>query len=170
MPNSTLIASASFGGGTFTAWKRRSSDRSFSIDLRYSPAPALLVLTGVTWILSTWLRYYGTFQPATIEKLMEDVEVSEMRPRAVRLEGTIVGFGVPGAFFCADLVLRDSTGMLFVLYKQAIPLARLMFAVTAAANYIGQKVVIEGWFRRGLRPYVEMGYLTGEDGKAHVTW
>jgi hypothetical protein len=45
-----------------------------------------------------------------------------------------------------------------------------MFAVTAAANYIGQKVVIEGWFRRGLRPYVEMGYLTGEDGKAHVTW
>jgi len=24
-------------GGTFTAWKRRSSERSFSIDLRYSP-------------------------------------------------------------------------------------------------------------------------------------
>ena len=31
-----LIASSSFGGGTLTAWKRRSSERSFSMDLRYS--------------------------------------------------------------------------------------------------------------------------------------
>ena len=31
-----LTASASDGGGTFTAWKRRSSERSFSIDLRNS--------------------------------------------------------------------------------------------------------------------------------------
>ena len=155
------------GGAALILWLLRHTISAMG--LSPSLAPALVVLTGVTWILSTWLRYYGRFQPATIAKLMEDVEVSEMRPRAVRLEGTIVGFGVPGAYFCADLVLRDSTGMLFVLYKQAIPLARLMFAVTAAANYIGQKVVIEGWFRRGLRPYVEMGYLTGEDGDLHVT-
>ena len=37
MPNRILVASPSFGGGTFTAWKRRSSERSFSMDLRYSP-------------------------------------------------------------------------------------------------------------------------------------
>src|SRR5436309_3297693 len=36
MPNRILMASVSFGGGTFTAWKRRSSDRSFSIDLRFA--------------------------------------------------------------------------------------------------------------------------------------
>jgi hypothetical protein len=131
---------------------------------------ALLLLTGVTWMLRTWLRYYGAFQSATIAELMTDVDVSQMRTRAVRLEGTIAGFGVPGLFWCADLVVRDSTGMLFVLYKQSIPLARLMFAVTTASSYIGQKVVLEGWFRRGLRPYIEMGRLTGEDGKTHVTW
>ena len=131
---------------------------------------ALMLLTGVTWALRTWLRYYGSFQPATIADLMTDVDVSQMRTRAVRLEGTMVGFGVPGAFWCADLVLRDPTGMLFVLYKQTIPLARLMFAITTASGYIGQKVMIEGWFRRGLRPYIEMACLTGEDGKTHVTW
>ena len=156
------------GAGALIAWPLRHA--GFAMGLSASLMPALLVLTGVTWFLRTWLRYYGTFQPATIAALMEDVEVSEMRPRAVRLTGTIAGFGVPGAFFCADLVLRDSTGMLFVLYKQTIPLARLMFAVTTAAGYIGQQVVIEGWFRRGMRPYIEMGYLTGEDGKPHVTW
>jgi hypothetical protein len=140
------------------------------IVLSPSLVPALVLMTGVMWMLRTWMRYFGKFEPATIAKLMEDVQVSQMRPRAVRLEGTIAGFGVPGAFFCADLVLRDDTGMLFVLYKQTIPLARLMFALTTARGYIGQKVAIEGWFRRGLRPYIEMGRLTGEDGKPHVTW
>jgi hypothetical protein len=114
------------------------------LELWRSLAPALLTVTGIAWELRAWIRYCGTFQPATIAGLMEDVHVSEMRPRAVRLEGAIVGFGVPGAFYCADLVLRDSTGILFVLYKQSIPLARLMFAFTASAGYIGQKVVIDG--------------------------
>ena len=37
MPNSTWTASSSLGGSTFTDWKRRSSERSFSIDFRNSP-------------------------------------------------------------------------------------------------------------------------------------
>ena len=40
------MASLSLGGGTFTAWKRRSSDRSFSMDLRYSPG----VVAPMHWI------------------------------------------------------------------------------------------------------------------------
>jgi hypothetical protein len=90
-----------------------------------------------------------------------------MRPRAVRLKGEILGLGVPGAFWSPDLVLRDSTGILFVLYRQSIPFARYLFAVTEAENYIGQQVEIEGWFRRGLTPYVEMSCLTGEDSAKH---
>jgi hypothetical protein len=90
-----------------------------------------------------------------------------MRPKAVRLEGEILGRGVPGAFWSPDLVLRDSTGMIFVLYRQSIPFARFLFAMRAAETYIGRKVTIEGWFRRGLRPYVEMSILKGEDGSTH---
>jgi heat shock protein HtpX len=153
-------------GATWLAWAAQRRDFVFSPSL----VPTLLMLTGITWMLRTWMRYYGTFRTATIAGLMEDVEVSQMRPRAVRLEGTIIGFGVPGAFWCADLVLRDSTGILYMLYKQSIPFARLMFAVTEAHKYIGQQVVIEGWFRRGMRPYIEMGRLTSEDGRAHVAW
>src|SRR5690349_846124 len=92
-----------------------------------------------------------------------------MRPRAVRLEGEIIGNGVPGVFWCADLILRDATGMLFVLYRQSIPLARLLFALRAE-EYIVQKVVIEGWFRRGLRPYIEMSSLMDENGRTHRTY
>ena len=154
------------GTGTLIAAGLRHGEFAISPTL----APTLLMLTGVTWMLRTWMRYYGRFEPATIRDLMEDVEVSPMRPRAARIEGMIVGFGVPGAFWCADLVIRDETGLLFMLYKQSIPLARLMFAVTEANKYIGQRVVIEGWFRRSLHPYIEMGRLTGEDGKSHIAW
>ena len=123
-------------------------------------APALLVFIGVTWIARISYRYRGDFQPAEIASLLGDLTVSEMRPRAVRLEGEIVGRGVPGAFWSPDLVLRDRTGILFVLYRQSIPFARLVFGLASADDFIGRSVVINGWFRRGLTPYVEMASIT----------
>ena len=135
-----------------------------------SAKPLLLIVLGVSWILRTWFRYRGRFEDATVGPLLEDLEVSQMRPRAVRLKGEILGRGVPGAFWSPDLVLRDATGFLFVLYHQAIPFARFIFAITEAETYIGKHVEIEGWFRRGLAPYVEMSRLTGEDGATHRTY
>lgn len=129
--------------------------------------PLLFIFLGVAWILRTAFRYRGRFEDASVGSLLEDVEVSQMRPRAVRLKGEILGRGVPGAFWSPDLVLRDETGILFVLYRQSIPFARFLFAVTGAENYIGRQVEIEGWFRRGLTPYVEMARLTGGDGATH---
>lgn len=131
---------------------------------------ALLAITGALWILRTWYRYGGEYESAQIGTLIQDVEVSQMRARAVRVEGEIVGRGVPGAFWSPDLVLRDATGMLFVLYRQSIPFARLLFAVVSADELTGQRVVIEGWFRRGLRPYIEMSSLTTGDGKTKRAW
>jgi heat shock protein HtpX len=123
-------------------------------------APTLLVFIGATWMARIAYRYRGDFQPAEIASLLDDLAVSEMRPRAVRLEGEIVGRGVPGAFWSPDLVLRDRTGILFVLYRQSIPFARVFFALASANDFIGRRVVIDGWFRRGLRPYVEMASIT----------
>ena len=127
--------------------------------------PSLMMVTGIAWICRIWFRYCGTMEPATIAQLLQDVEVSEMRPRAVRLEGKILGFGVPGAFWCPDLILHEDGSLLYVWYRQSIPFARLIFALSSAEGYIGQRVAIEGWFRRGLRPYLEISCLTGEDGK-----
>ena len=132
--------------------------------------PFLLMFTGATWMLRIWYRYRGSFQDATVGKLIEDLEVSQMRPRAVRLTGKILGRGVPGAFWSPDLVLRDETGILFVLYRQSIPFARFVFAVSEAESYIGQDVMVEGWFRRGLVPYVELSRLIGMDGSVHRTY
>jgi Zn-dependent protease with chaperone function len=140
--------------------------RAWSMPARWTPW--LLIATGLFWMLRVLYRYHGQFEPATVAGLLDDVQVSEMRPRAVRLEGEILGRGQPGAFWSPDLVLRDSTGMLFVLYRQSIPLMRFLFAITAAQDYVGHRVVIDGWYRRGLRPYVEMSRISiPDDGITH---
>ena len=118
-----------------------------------------------------WVLYKrGKFQDAIIGTLLEDVEVSQMRPRAVRLKGKTLGRGEPGAFWSPDLLLRDASGIMFILYRQSIPFARFMFGTSEAESYVGQEVVIEGWFRRGLTPYVEMSKLTGEYDTVHRTY
>jgi len=139
----------------------------FGITLPPETKPVLLIASGAGWLLRVAYRYRGDAQDVSVISLLEDTEVSQMRPRAVRLRGEIVGRGVPGVFWSPDLVLRDSTGIIFMLYRQTIPFARLLFALSSADSFIGQTVEIEGWFRRGLTPYVEMARLTGEDGSVH---
>ena len=145
----------------------------FRIILPEATRPVLLMISGVGWLIRVAYRYRGDFQPASVGSLLEDTEVSQMRPRAVRLSGEIVGRGVPGVFWSPDLVLRDSSGILFVLYRQTIPFARFLFAIGSAESFIGQNVEVEGWFRRGLRPYVEMYRMTANDGtnaRAYSRW
>ncbi len=138
----------------------------FNIKLPPGATAILLIFTGVAWMFRTLFRYHGEFENATVASLIEDVEVSQMRPRAVRIKGEIVGKGVPGFFWSSDLVLRDPSGIIFILYRQTIPLMRFFFAITAE-DLIGQEVEIEGWFRRGLAPYVEMSCLTEKCGTRH---
>jgi Zn-dependent protease with chaperone function len=167
-PLEVLLWAAPFvtGGLLFFDW---GLDR-LGFDVTQQNVATVLMLTGLLWIARTWYRYRGDFAPASIGSLIQDVEVSQMLPRAVRVQGEIVGRGVPGAFWSPDLVLRDDTGMLFILYRQSIPFARLLFAWTSADMLIGQKVEIAGWFRRGLRPYIEMSSLTTADGVTKRAW
>jgi Zn-dependent protease with chaperone function len=122
-------------------------------------APALLMALGVAWMIRIAYRYHGNFEAANVETLLGDVEVSEMRPKAAELRGEIVGNGYPGAFWSPDLVLKDETGLMFLLYRSSIPFGRLIFAVSGAESFIGEQVVVKGWYRRGLRPYVELSGL-----------
>jgi len=132
-------------------------------------APLLLIVMGVTWALRIAYRYHGEFKPKQVQELLEDMVVSQMRTRAVELQGEIVGNGVPGAFWSPDLVLRDKTGLMFLLYRSSIPFGRLWFAITNADRYIGEQVTIKGWYRRGLRPYVELSQIEAKVTKARMT-
>lgn len=133
--------------------------RRFGHALPHHTRPWLLAACGATWAVRILFRYRGSFQPAKAAELLEDLEVSEMTPRAVELEGEVIGNGVPGYFWSPDLVLQDESGQMFLLYRSSIPFGRLFFAMTDASRFLGERVTVRGWYRRGLRPYVEIARL-----------
>ena len=134
----------------------------FGIVAPHNFMPRMFVALGITWAARIAYRYRGTFSPAKVGDLLEDLAVSQMRPRAVELEGEIVGHGIPGAVWSADLVLQDDSGMMFVYYRSSLPFGRLFFAVTKADDLIGERVKLRGWYRRGIRPYVELSRIEGQ--------
>ena len=128
-----------------------------------------LTLTGllfITWVLRIVYRYPAGFAPSQVRALTEDTKVSDMSAIPVRLEGEIIG---STGRFSSDLMFQDSTGMMFILDRQSLPGASVLMA-DKAAQYAGAKVVIEGWNRRSLRPYVELSKLVTEDGRSHRSY
>jgi heat shock protein HtpX len=139
--------------------------RHWGIVLPYYFKQWTLIALGVTWAERIVFRYQGKFQRARVDELIEDLGVSQMQPRAVEIEGEVVGEGVPGAFWSPDLVMRDETGMMFLLYRSSIPLGRLFFAIGDAHRYIGERVTVKGWYRRGLKPYIEISRIEARVSK-----
>ena len=136
-------------------WIGRSLER-MGVTLPANAIAWLLLTLGVTWAARIAFRYRGRFMPKKVGELLEDLGVSQMRPRAVEMEGEVVGHGVPGAFWSPDLVLQDETGLMFLYYRSSIPLGRLFFAIRSADRFVGERVKVQGWYRRGIKPYVEL--------------
>jgi heat shock protein HtpX len=126
----------------------------------------LLIALGITWGARIAFRYRGNFQRKHVNELLEDLNVSQMRPLAVEVEGEVVGHGIPGAFWSPDLVLRDETGLIFLLYRSSVPFGRLLFALRSADRLVGERVTVKGWYRRGLKPYIEMSRVEARVSKA----
>ncbi len=157
-------------GAFVSIWWFPGAFQYLGITLPAKAQPLLLIFGGLTWVLKVAYRYRGKFQESTVGTLLEDMDVSQMRPRAIQLSGKILGRGEPGAFWSPDLVLRDATGIIFILYRQSIPFARFLFGTAEAEGYVDQEVVVEGWFRRGMAPYVEMSKIADKYGNVHRTY
>jgi heat shock protein HtpX len=126
----------------------------------------LFLLMGMTWAAKILVRYRGAFQRRHVGDLLDEMDASQMRPVAVEMEGEIIGHGVPGAFWSPDLVMQDETGMMFILYRSSVPFGRLFFALRSGDRMIGERVVVQGWYRRGLKPYVELARVEARLTKA----
>jgi len=146
-------------------WLWRSLSKA-GYSLPVHSVPILLTVMGITWAARILFRYHGTFQPKHVTDLLDELDISQMRPRAVELEGEVIGHGVPGAFWSPDLVLQDETGMMFLLYRSSVPFGRLFFAIRSADRLVGERVKVQGWYRRGLKPYVEIARVESTVAKA----
>jgi hypothetical protein len=129
-------------------------------------APWLLVAVGVAWAVRIDSRYRGEFRCRQVKDLTQSEGATRKHPLAVEIEGEIVGNGLPGAFWNSDLVLKDETGLMFLHYRSSIPFGRLLFAFRSADRFIGERVHVQGWYRSGIKPYIEIARIEAQVPKA----
>ena len=119
-----------------------------------------LVGYGVGALIRTvWSYRAGEFPPSTVATLLSAVKVSGVRCIPVRLQGRIIGRGIPGLIYSEDLVLRDDTGFIFLDYRQPFRLLELWFGLARAGELIGCDVTATGWYRRAPTPFLELRTL-----------
>ncbi len=95
-----------------------------------------LVGLGLGMLAKTILVYRGDyFAPLSVSGLLHKVKVSNVRPVPARLRGTIIGRGVPGLIWSEDFVMRDSTGILFLDYRQPLRIWEWLFGLFRAGEF-----------------------------------
>ena len=105
----------------------------------------------------------------SIAALLKKVKVSAVRPVPCRLEGIIIGRGVPGYIFSEDFVLRDESGIIFLDYRQPLAIWEWLFGLLKAGDFQGASVTVEGWYRRAPVPYMEIRSMS-RDGNTTKSW
>ncbi len=124
-----------------------------------------VALLGLGGLVRTRRVYRGRlFEHRTVASLLGHVQVSPVRPVPATVTGTIIGKGVPGLVWSEDFVVRDATGILFLDYNQPLGLWNWLFGLLRAGRYQGKEVRVQGWFRRGPTPYLEVYHLEVVDG------
>lgn len=125
---------------------------------------------GIGWLGKLAFTYpMGRFDAGRVSDLVSEVRVSAVRPVPVRLEGQVIGRGIPGLYWGDDLVLQDSTGFMLLQYRQPIGVLEFLFGLFRAEGFIGQRVVAEGWYRRAPVPYLEIYQVHLPNGETHTS-
>ena len=121
---------------------------------------------GISSLFKTSVAYKSDFFPGmSVSSLLKKVKVSGIRPVPCKIKGTIIGRGVPGLIWSEDFVMQDKTGIIFLDYRQPIPLWDFFFGLLRRARYNNQKAEVVGWYRRAPVPYVELKSVKAEGEK-----
>jgi len=112
---------------------------------------------GIASFFKTKVAYRSDFFPKMfISSLLKKVKVSGIRPVLCKIKGTIIGRGIPGLIWSEDFVMQDETGIMFLDYRQPIPLWNFFFGLLRREKYNNQEAEVVGWYRRAPVPYIEL--------------
>jgi Zn-dependent protease with chaperone function len=113
---------------------------------------AAIIAFGVALVLKTLYRYPSkTLVQTDVLSEMRNPYASPLRGKAVALQGSAVGRGVPGYVFGEDLMFQDKTGLIFMDYHSVFSFfGNLFFALKKVKKLLGQPAVASGWFYRSI--------------------
>lgn len=101
---------------------------------------------------------------------MRDPYASPVRGKPVTFSGSVIGRGVPGYVFSADMMYQDKTGLIFITYNSFFGfLGNLFFALGKIKTLFGVPSIAEGWFFRGMGSALTLKYIKTDKGtvKSH---
>ncbi|MGM0442065.1 MAG: M48 family metalloprotease [Elusimicrobiota bacterium] len=125
-----------------------------------------LAALGIANFLKLVFSYQSDFfAPMSVVSLLKKVKVSAVRPVPCKVEGTLIGRGVPGLIWSEDFIMQDETGIIFVDYKQPLPLWDFFFGLLKGKEYKNKEVEIKGWYRRFPVPNIEIRAIRLPNGK-----
>ncbi|MHA1242642.1 MAG: zinc metalloprotease HtpX [Promethearchaeota archaeon] len=120
---------------------------------------------GFAVIARTSFMYRSGFEPDNVVELKTTINVSPVRPRPSIIDGIIVGKGIAGHWLSEDLYFQDNTGLIYIDYRFGFRLMDFWWALRRADRLVGQKVKIQGWYRRGPNPYFQVDTIWTESGR-----
>lgn len=127
----------------------------------------MLTLIGICTTLASVLFYARTnfiypktqFDDYSIQDLLKTFDVSHIRPIPCRIEGKVIGKADAGYVFSEHLTLKDDKGIMSLIYCQPLWIMQKIFAVFKANKFVGENVVITGWYHRANRPYLKVNTI-----------
>jgi len=123
------------------------------------------VIMGFGVISRTSFMYRKGFAPNNVVELITRINVSPVRPMPSIIEGRIVGKGIAGYWLSEDLYFQDNTGLMHIDYRFGLRIVDFWWALAKADRLVGQKVRIQGWYRRGPSPYFQVDTIWTESGR-----
>ena len=123
------------------------------------------IIMGFGVIARTSFMYRKGFAPNNIVELVTNINVSPVRPVASIIEGLVIGKGTPGYWFSEDLYFQDNTGRMYIDYRFGLRIMDFWWAIRRADELVGQNIRIQGWYRRGPGPYLQVDTIWTQDGR-----
>ena len=121
---------------------------------------------GFASLIKTNFSYRARLFPEmAISSLLKKVKVSGVRPVPCTVKGTVIGRGIPGLIWSEDFIMQDETGIIFLDYRQPIPLWDFFFGLLRRGRFDGKEVEVTGWYRRAPIPFLEMKSMKAENEK-----
>ncbi|NEO73869.1 MAG: Zn-dependent protease with chaperone function, partial [Moorea sp. SIO3H5] len=86
--------------------------------------------------------------------------------RPVLLSGKLLGRSGLRNWLGQDLILQTPTGLVRLNYCSYLgPLGNILPQPTRVSNLVNQNVIVTGWFRRGVNPWIDIETISIEDDK-----
>ena len=124
----------------------------------------VIFLFGLGYLYKLYFRYPTSIYPEmSVETLLHQVRVSDIRPIPCTVRGTVRGKGIPGLVFSDDLVMQDDTGIIFLDHRQPLAIWEWIWGWMLGDSMIGKEITVQGWYRRSPMPYIEMNTFTVEN-------